>query len=209
MKKKFAAAGIWLTAFLFWTIAVLTADRSPLGPLDSVVGLATMNGLFHKLTGVHMQLYHITDLLSIIPLGIVALFALTGLAQWILRKKLRYVDHDILALGGFYGAVMALFVFFEHFIVNYRPILIEGVLEASYPSSTTMLVMCVMPTAIIQIRNRVKNRLLRNTLTVLMVVFTLFMVTGRLISGVHWLSDILGGALLSAGLVTLYIAVCE
>lgn len=209
MKKKFTAAAIWLTAFLVWTITVLTADRQPLGPGGSVVGLATLNGLFHNFTGVHMALYHITDLLSIIPLGIVSFFGLMGLTQWVRRKKLRHVDYDILALGGFYGAVLGLFFFFENCIVNYRPVLIEGVPEASYPSSTTMLVMCVMPTAMMQVMRRIENRLLRNTVIILFGLFTLFMVTGRLISGVHWLTDIIAGALLSAGMVTLYSAVCE
>jgi undecaprenyl-diphosphatase len=99
---------------------------------------------------------------------------------------------------------MAAYVFFEIFVVNYRPVLIDGVLEASYPSSTTMLVLCVMPTAVMQLRRRIRHRTFRRVVSFTLIAFTAFMVIGRLISGVHWFTDIVGGALLSASLVTLY-----
>ena len=113
-------------------------------------------------------------------------------------------DRSILVLGGFYGAVLAIFVLFEKLVINYRPVLIAGALEASYPSSTTMLVMCVMPTAMLQVQQRLRNRSARRWLLGAMAAFTALMVLGRLFSGVHWLTDILGGALLSTGLVILY-----
>ena len=131
-------------------------------------------------------------------------FALLGLIQWIKRKHLFKVDYNILILGGFYIIVMAIYVLFEMLIVNYRPVLIGGILEASYPSSTTMLVMCVMPTAIIQFNARIKNNVLKRFTASVIIAFIVFMVIGRLISGVHWFTDIIGGALLSAGLVLLY-----
>lgn len=209
MNKKFLRAGIFLTGFAAWTWVLLTIDAAPIGPMGSVVGLSTLNQVFHDFTGVHMELYRITDLLSIIPIGIVMFFGALGLTQWCRRKKITFVDFDILILGVFYIVVIANFIFFEIFVVNYRPVLIEGILEASYPSSTTMLVMCVMPTAMMQANWRAKNSVVKNTLICLMGCFTIFMVLARMISGVHWLTDILGGALLSAGLVILYDAVCS
>lgn len=146
-KRDFGFAAAMLTAFLLWTVAVRFVDVQAIGPQESSVGFATINHQVHNLTGVHMTLYTITDHLSIVPLAIVAGFALLGLMQWIKRKIFWKVDRDILVLGGFYLAVMAIYVLFEVFVVNYRPVLIGGILEASYPSSTTMLVMCVMPTA--------------------------------------------------------------
>jgi undecaprenyl-diphosphatase len=134
-------------------------------------------------------------------------FALLGLVQWIKRKQLLKVDYNILILGGFYIVVMAVYVLFELLVVNYRPVLIDGVLEASYPSSTTMLVMCVMPTAIMQLNERIKTKILKRLVTSSIIVFVGFMVIGRLVSGVHWFTDIIGGALLSLGLVLMYRAV--
>ena len=120
------------------------------------------------------------------------------------RKHILKVDRSILVLGVFYIVTLVCFLVFEVAVINYRPVLIEGILEASYPSSTTMLVMCVMPTAVMQFRRRIKNAVLWQWVSLVMTAFTVFMVVGRLISGVHWLTDIIGGLLMSAGLVMMY-----
>lgn len=196
-----------LTAFALWTVLLRVVDVRAVGPNASSVGFAAINLLVHKLTGVHMTLYVITDWLGLVPIAVCMGFALLGLAQWIQRKSILKVDRSILVLGGFYMAVMAAYVLFEMVVINYRPVLIDGILEASYPSSTTMLVMCVMPTALMQIRQRMKNWALRRCISAMMIAFVAFMVAGRLVSGVHWVTDIIGGALLSAGLVMMYDAV--
>ena len=196
-----------LIAFVMWTAAIRFVDVQAIGPQESSVGFATINRFVHNLTGVHMSLYTITDWLGLVPIVFVMGFGILGLIQWIKRKHLLKVDYSILALGGFYIVVMAAFVLFEVFVINYRPVLIDGYLEASYPSSTTMLVMCVMPTAIMQFNARIKNDVLRRCVTSAIAAFIVFMVIGRLVSGVHWFTDIIGGALLSAGLVLMYRAI--
>ncbi|MBQ5837189.1 MAG: phosphatase PAP2 family protein, partial [Clostridia bacterium] len=200
-KKKLRIAIALLVSFALWTALVRLADVQAIGPEGSVVGFATLNGSVHKLTGVNWILYAVTDWLGLVPIAVALGFAVLGLAQLISRKSLCRVDRSILALGVFYFVVMVAYLFFEAVVINYRPVLIEGQLEASYPSSTTMLVMCVMPTAAIQLNARIKDNLLRRIVTISVVAFTAFMVVGRLISGVHWITDIIGGALLSAGLV--------
>ena len=205
--RNFCIAAGMLFAFLLWTAAIRFVDVQAIGPQESLVGFAALNRFVHDLTGVHMSLYTLTDWLGLVPFGFVMGFALLGLMQWIERKHLLKVDHDILILGGFYIVVMAVYVLFEIFVVNYRPVLIHGSLEASYPSSTTMLVLCVMPTAIMQFHARIRNRILKRFLASAMIAFLVFMVIGRLVSGVHWFTDIIGGALLSAGLVLMYRAV--
>ena len=122
-----------------------------------------------------MDLYHVTDWLSLIPLGFILGFAILGLMQWIRRKQLLKVDHSILALGGFYIVVMAAYIIFEQFVINYRPVLINGILEASYPSSTTMLVMCVIPTAIMQLQERIRNVICKWLVTFTLIAFTAFL----------------------------------
>ena len=206
-KKNFGIAAILLGAFVVWTAAVRLVDVQPIGPQGSAVGFATINGWVHDLTGVHMALYAVTDWLGLVPIGAAIGFALLGLIQWIKRKHLRQVDFSILVLGGFYLLLMAAYVLFEVFVVNYRPVLINGCLEASYPSSTTMLVLCVMPTTLMQLNARIKSQTLKRWVGFGITAFILFMVIGRLLSGVHWFTDIIGGALLSAGLVMLYYSI--
>ena len=203
-KRNFCIALGLLAAFALWTIAIRFIDVQPIGPQGSTVGFATLNSIIHTRTGVHMQLYTITDWLGLVPVAFGFGFAMLGLAQWIKRKSLLKVDRSILVLGGFYIATMAAYLVFESFVINYRPVLIAGNLEASYPSSTTLLVLCVMPTAMMQLRGRINNRVLRGGVSIAIASFIVFMVAGRLVSGVHWLTDIIGGILLSAGLVTMY-----
>lgn len=203
-RKNLYAAISMLVAFVLWTFLIGFVDVQPIGPEKTSVGLAAVNGFLHRLTGVHFTLYHITDWLGLIPLGFVAGFAGLGLAQWIRRKHIKNIDYNLLVLGGFYIVVMAVYVLFERIVINYRPVLIDGILEASYPSSTTTLVLCVMPTAIMQFHERIQNHIFKCCLVSIMTVFIMFMVIGRLISGVHWFTDIVGGALLSTGLVMLY-----
>lgn len=207
-QKSLYASFLCLTAFVLWTILVHFADVRPIGPQGSSVGFSALNGWFHHLTGVHMALYTVTDWLVLVPIGVAAGFGALGLIQWIQRKSLLKVDKSLFVLGGFYLAVGATFLLFEVLAVNCRPVLIEGRLEASYPSSTTLLVMCVMPTAAMQLWDRIRKSRPRICMTVVIGVFTAFMVIGRLISGVHWLTDIVGGGLLSMGLVLMYRYIC-
>ena len=193
--------------FVLWTVLIRFVDVEAIGPRQSSVGFATLNGYIHNLTGVNMSLYIITDWLGLVPIGVAFGFAILGIVQCIKRKSLLEVDRSILTLGGFYIVVMAVYILFEIVVINYRPTLIDGYLEASYPSSTTILVMCVMPTAMMQLRTRIKNDLFRRCVMLTITVFITFMVIGRLVSGVHWITDIIGGALLSTAIVLMYYSI--
>ena len=206
--KHFYAATILFVAFVFWTSIVKFVDVQAIGPNGSAVGLATINRLFHNLTGANLALYLITDWLGLVPIAVALGFAVLGLIQWIKRKSICKVDLDIIFLGVFYIVCAMVYLLFEKVVINYRPVIIEGFLEASYPSSTTLLVACFMPTAIMQFNWRISNKKVKSALTIISILFIAFMIIGRLISGVHWLSDILGGLLISGALVLFYYSIC-
>lgn len=199
----------FLAAFALWTTLVCFVDVQAIGPNGSAVGFSAVNRVFHELTGVHRMLYTMTDWLGMVPLALALGFAVLGLVQLIRRRSLLKVDRSILALGGFYIAVMAMYLLFEEVVINYRPVRIDGNLEASYPSSTTMLALCVLPTAMMQLKGRIRHTTVRRAVLVTLGALAAFMVIGRLLSGVHWLTDILGGVWLSAGLVALYAFAAE
>lgn len=193
-----------LAAFGIWTLLIRRVDVRPIGPNGSSVGMAAFNGWFHRITGVHMALYTATDWLGLIPIAICMGFGALGAVQLFQRKRLRSVDPDILLLGAYYILVIAAYLLFEMIPINYRPVLIDGALEASYPSSTTLLVLSVMPTLAFQARRRLHGASARKAATRFAVLFSAFMVIGRLVSGVHWATDIIGSVLLSSGLFALY-----
>ena len=143
------------------------------------------------------------------PAAVCTVFCAVGICQLVKRKSLFKVDADIIILGFYYAAVIAAYLIFEKIPINYRPVLIDGRAEASYPSSTTLLVLCVMPTLVYEVKRRVKNKTAVKCILAAAYAFSAFMVTGRLVSGVHWFSDIVGGVLLSAAMYSLFkSAVC-
>lgn len=195
---------ILLAVFAVWTVLIQSVDVQPIGTNGTEVGFATWNGWFHKLTGVHMAIYTITDWLGLVPIFVCMIFAGVGLVQFVKRRSICKVDYDIIVLGIYYAIVIFGYLAFEMIPINYRPILIEGILEASYPSSTTLLVLTVMPTLIFQGKRRLEKQAAKTILCIFSYSFSIFMVLGRLVSGVHWLTDIVGAILLSRGLFYLY-----
>ena len=203
--KRVIVVGIaFVAAFAIWTMLIRTVDVQPLGVNGTDIGFATVNGWFHKLTGVHMNIYVLTDWLGLVPVFVCMVFGVIGCIQLVKGRSLFRVDYDILLLGMYYGIVIVFYLLFEMIPINYRPILIEGRMEASYPSSTTLLVISVMPTLIFQMRRRIKNRTGKRVTGIWATLFTIFMVIGRLICGVHWFTDIVGSVLLSVGLFWTY-----
>lgn len=203
-KRVMIMGALLIAAFAMWTALLFWIDVQPVGQHGTNVGFATLNRWFHELTGVHMTIYTITDWLGLVPVFVCMVFGMIGFVQLIQRRSFLKVDLDILFLGIYYILVIFGYLIFEMIPINFRPILIEGRMEASYPSSTTLLVLSVMPTLIEQIDRRVKRVAIQRVIGISVICFTSFMVIGRLISGVHWLTDIVGGVLLSMGLFCLY-----
>lgn len=203
-KEEVLIGTVCMIGFVIWTMLIQRVDVQAVGVNDTLVGFATFNRWFHDLTGVHMSVYHITDWLGLVPIFVCLVFACIGFIQLLKRRSLFKVDYDILFLGVYYCIVIFGYLIFEMIPINYRPILIDGFMEASYPSSTTLLVLSVMPTLIFQTNRRVTNERVKKAVSAVTILFTMFMVIGRLISGVHWFTDIMGSVLLSVGLFAWY-----
>ena len=203
-KRVLVAGCIGVLLFVVWTVLIQAVDVKPTGQNGTDIGFASLNHWFHNLTGVHLTVYVITDWLGLVPITVCMIFGVLGLVQLVKRRSLLKVDVDIIYLGIYYIVVILGYLVFEMIPINFRPIPINGIMEVSYPSSTTLLVLCVMPTLSEQVNRRVNSFVIRRMINVFATCFSAFMVVGRLLSGVHWVTDIIGGILLSGGLFCFY-----
>ncbi len=207
-KLLFTICGVLLAIFVVFTIVVAFVDKSFAGESGASVGLSLLNRAVFECFGTSRVWHIITELLGYLAFAVALGFALLGLYQLVRRKGLFKVDVDILLLAGLYAAVAVFYVLFEAVIVNYRPILVDGVLEASYPSSHTMLFCTVLGSAPVLINRRLGDR--RRLILAVNIISALLctvMAVGRLLSGMHWFTDIIAALLLSAFLITLYMLV--
>ncbi len=220
-KKNVIASGIMFLVFVIFTILVQKVDVAPYevihadtlsaGPETTMIGFAGLNIAIADTIGVHMIWYTITNILGYLAILVVLFFGLLGVLQLIHARSLAKVDKDILVLGMFYVLVIVFYVIFEVLEINCRPVIIDAAegLEASYPSSHTMLSVCVFTTAIFQFQSRIKDEKIRMIIEVVCAVLLVLTVGGRLLCGVHWFTDIIGSLLLSASLILAYLGGVE
>lgn len=195
-----------LVSSIIFIILLKTVDIKCNTVNNSCIGFATINQFIFDKIGVNMTWYAITDWLGIIPILMPMVYALIGLKQLVKRKSIKKVDNEIIILGIFYIIVISIYILFEKYIINYRPILMNGFLEASFPSSHTLMTICLCGSSIIINNKLFKNKFTKvlNGISLLIIVITII---GRFISGVHWFTDIVGGILISSFLLMLFYSI--
>lgn len=201
--RNFIISSILILVAITFVILVKNVDVKAIGPNGSEVGFASVNQFVFERIGVNMIWYHITDWLGILPIAMAVVYAFIGLIQFIKRRSLFKVNKEILILGIFYIVVIGLYIFFEKVVINYRPVLMDGYLEASFPSSHTLITICICGSSII-ISKSIFNARLAKYLDIISIILAIFTVIGRLISGVHWFTDIIGGILISVSLLMVF-----
>ena len=198
-KRNILISFILLFISIIFIILLKTVDVRCNSINNSCIGLYTINHYFFNKIGVNIFFYNITDYLGIIPILLSFLYTFIGIKQLIKRK----VNREIIILGSFYVLVLLVYILFEKCIINYRPILIDGVLEASFPSSHTLISICFFGSSII-INNRLFKNIITKVLNIISLIISIIIVVFRFISGVHWFTDILGGILISSFLLMLF-----
>lgn len=205
-KCKFIWAAVFGTLFFALLALVKFADVAAIGPEGTKIGLSALNRSIHNKIGLHMSFFTVTEWLGYLAIGVALVFAIIGFCQMIKRKSLLKVDGEIITLGALYIFLAAIYVFFEKVIINYRPVIMPEDLhvEASFPSSHTMLSFVIFGAAAIVIDKYVKSEKLSRALKCLFCLLIAATVILRFLSGVHWFTDIVAGALISLCLLYLF-----
>ena len=199
----FIAAGVLVAAYALLAALLLTIDVQPIAADGTNVGLAGLNAAVHAATGENGLFYTLSDALALFPLASMLVFGGLGLRQIITRRSAARVDDDLLALGALYVVMLLLYLLFNHVSLNNRPVFEDGICEPSFPSSHTLLAVTALGAAITQARMRLQGSW-RTAAVCACTLIMVVLVAARLLSGVHWATDILGGVLLGAALVALY-----
>ena len=207
LKENIISSVVSTILSVIYIIIVKNMDVRAIGPNNSSVGLSSINSFFKELLGNNMTIYKITEIFGLIALLVAAIYGIIGLLQLVKRKSIKKVDKKIIALGILYVLVGIVYVLFEKVVINYRPVIIEGELEASFPSSHTMMAICICVSAIIMNKSYIKNKQYLKIANIALLALMLIIVVGRFISGVHWFSDIIGGIIISVTLLNYYFTI--
>jgi len=201
--KDYKKTFVMLAVFLVYMVLVKTVDVQAIGPNGSEIGFASLNGAVFAILGSHEFFYSLSQVIGFLAFALCGAFGFLGLIQWIKRKRLAKVDQQIIILGLYYLVVIALYFFFTFVAVNYRPILeADGTLESSFPSSHTMLAACVFSAAAYYTRFLPQRFMyLRGLLIKICYGLIGAILVFRILAGVHWLTDIIGGIILSLALI--------
>lgn len=204
-KKLFISAAVCFVIFVVFTIMVKTVNVMPVGPQFSAVGFASLNKAVAEKLPYNELMYDISEVLGYLAILTVGIFGLFGIMQLFIKKGFKNVDKDLYILCGLYACVLASYVVFEKLIINYRPVILEGELEASYPSSHTMMSVTFMLAAIQQFSMRLKKENTKRLVVISCYVIGVGIIVTRFLSGVHWLTDIIGALILSSAWFLLYL----
>mgnify|MGYP002862432631 CR=1 FL=1 len=205
-KKYYGVSFILFCIAVLYTVLVKFVDVDSIGPNGSSVGFSTINHLVQEGIGTSDFWYQVTKYLGIIPFLLVSFYGIQWLMELIHFRKISKVNRKLLFLGGLYILLGITYIFFEKVIINYRPVLMDGELEASYPSSHTLLALTICLSSLLISKDYFKHELICKIIDGGTILLMILLVLGRILSGVHWISDIMGGVIISLFLVSLYYA---
>ena len=211
MKKKALAAAILAAVFVLFIILVKTVDVAAIGPNETRVGFAGINGAISGAFGYNGFFYKLTQILGYLSIVIALVFAEEGIEQLVRRKSFKAVDGELVVTGCLYVLTAIVYLFFEVVKVNCRPVIMPGdtAPEASFPSSHTVLACVILVGAAIFCVRYLANKKLARILAIAFAATAGVTVLGRILAGVHWFTDIIGGLLISAALIAAYAAALD
>ena len=120
------------------------------------------------------------------------------------------MDRIIFVLLGLYVLSVIAYLIFEIVKVNYSPLSTSEKLKTSYPSTHVFIFFTFAISGVIALFNFIKDKgPLKIALLVIASLLAVLMVVFRLMSGHHYLTDVVGSILLATTLVTLFTSALE
>ena len=215
MKKSPLTITLILFALFFaYTCACLMVDVAQFAPqsvngdaIESTqttdIGFQKLNLSVHNALGFRQVFYRLSEYIGYLALLAGACIGLIWLLRLIKTKKLLGVDAGLNAAIAAMALMVVFYVLFEALKLNFRPVILDDGLEASYPSSHTLLGCVVFGCAAMVSADIFKDKGLARSVSALCYIIAAVLTLFRALSGVHWISDIIGGVILSAAILSL------
>ncbi|MBR3368616.1 phosphatase PAP2 family protein [Candidatus Saccharibacteria bacterium] len=171
---------------------------------ETTISFASLNLPVRDKISSNYILYKITNYLGYLPFLVVLCYCILGFIQLIKNKSFKKVEKGLFVFAGLLVVTFVTYFIFEKLNLNVRPFKIDGELEASYPSSHTLLTICISFGIIFLNRVVYSDKKPLRYLNACLAFLTAFIVAGRFLSGVHWATDIIGGLLIATSYVLIY-----
>lgn len=192
-----------MALFCIFTVLVKFVDVRDAGINDTVIGFGGLNLFFRNLTPFNDILYIISEGFGGLMIAVCLIFAVFGLYVLIKEKDITKVDNRLILLGFSYIVVVIIKLFFDKvLIINYRPVSLD--FESSFPSSHSFLSCFIFMTGA-----KMADVLFNRKLYRLGILLSALAVVTRMLSGIHWFTDIAGGVLLASALVCIFYGCCS
>lgn len=201
-KKWFLAALILTAVFVVLTITVKYVDQKNIG--SQVIGWATINLWWRDIIGVRNFWQIASHIFAAITLIILVMFLVWQAIALLRRKSFRTMPRHWWFFDLTLIALALCYIVFQIMVINFRPLLIDGVAELSYPSSHVLLLATLWPVFILTLSREVKSRPWLRVASVIGIIVMTVGIIARLLSGYHWFTDIIGGIMLGAVLTCWY-----
>ena len=213
-RKDLILAAVLLALFLLFTVVVSTvnvasvpvkvvaADGSWTAGEEIRIGLSGVNVPVSDQLGYRAGAYKVSKYLGYLSILTAVAFVAWFICEAVKRRSAAKADRRLIALMILFALTAAAYLLFEVLKLNYRPVVLDEGLEASYPSTHTLLAVAVMGGAArtLTALRKGPSRLCACALCLIGAVIVIC----RCLAGVHWLTDILGGLLLGAALLALH-----
>lgn len=199
MKKiinLYSILGVSFFALFLILFGLLSFDKGKVG--ISEVGLSKLNNIVKYNYNEGWQIF--ADIFLYLGIALAAILAIVGFVQLIKRKSLFKVDRYIVICGIFLILAIFLWVMFDKvIIVNYRPIYHYD-LEPSFPSTHTFLVIFIYLSAHNIACMLTDNKKIKYGTLVAAILISFLVSLSRVLSGMHYITDVLAGIFLGLSL---------